>query len=101
MIRNTIPDFYRTRDEIEQIAIMERLHLYNKGHSSRTTYLLAPTVDKPDSYFPHEIIRGWNCKSESAEDFLLTAGLLITLRHPVTENSRRPMSQRSLFHFFR
>lgn len=30
MIRNTTPDFYRTRDEIEEIVIMERLHLYNK-----------------------------------------------------------------------
>jgi putative transposase len=31
MIRNTTPDFYRTRDEIEEIVIIERLHLYNKG----------------------------------------------------------------------
>ena len=31
MITNTTPDSYRTRDEIEQIVIMDRLHLYNKG----------------------------------------------------------------------
>ena len=31
MITNTTPDSYRTRDEIEQIVIMQRLHLYNKG----------------------------------------------------------------------
>jgi putative transposase len=31
MIRNTLPDFHRTRDEIEQIVTMARLHLYNKG----------------------------------------------------------------------
>jgi len=31
MIRNTTPDFYRTLDEIEEIVIIERRHLYNKG----------------------------------------------------------------------
>jgi hypothetical protein len=31
MSKNTIPDSYRTREEIEQIVIIERLHLYNKG----------------------------------------------------------------------
>ena len=31
MITNTTPDSYRTRDEIEQIVIMDRLHLHNKG----------------------------------------------------------------------
>jgi putative transposase len=31
MRRTSTPDFYRTREEIEQIVILQRLHLYNKG----------------------------------------------------------------------
>lgn len=30
---HTPEDLYRTREEIEQIVILERLHLYNKGGS--------------------------------------------------------------------
>lgn len=31
MCKTTTTDLYRTRDEIEEIVVMERLHLYNKG----------------------------------------------------------------------
>ena len=31
MMKTTNTDLYRTRDEIEQIVVMERLHLYNRG----------------------------------------------------------------------
>ena len=31
MRKTTNTDLYRTRDEIEEIVVIERLHLYNKG----------------------------------------------------------------------
>ena len=31
MTKTAMPDFYRTRDKIEEIVVLQRLHLYNKG----------------------------------------------------------------------